>query len=105
MIRRSPDEHSLKAVLHGKNGFVTATKLGTTNNFFVAATKNFGAASKRFVDRTKQFVVVTKYMFVIRILTNDFVGITKPFIPCTERCLSENRDTRVSLKEYKILVL
>jgi len=43
-----------------KNGFVTATKLGT-NNFFVAATKNFAAATKRFVDRTKHFVVVTKY--------------------------------------------
>jgi len=43
-----------------KNGFVTATKLGTTNNFFVAATKNFAAATKRFVDRTKHFVV-TKY--------------------------------------------
>jgi len=43
-----------------KNGFVTATKLGT-NNFFVAAIKNFGAATKRFVDRIKYFVVVTKY--------------------------------------------
>jgi len=37
-----------------KNGFVTATKLGTTNTLFVAATKNF-------VDRTKHFVIVTKY--------------------------------------------
>jgi len=37
-----------------KNGFVTATKLRTTNKIFVAATK-------RFVDRTKHFVVVTKY--------------------------------------------
>jgi len=37
-----------------KNGFVTAAKLGTTNNFFVVATK-------RFVDRTKHFVVVTEY--------------------------------------------
>jgi len=46
---------------HRKNGFVTATKLGTTNIFFVAATKNFAAATKRFVDRTKHFVVVTKY--------------------------------------------
>jgi len=35
-----------------KNGFVTATKLGTTNKFFVAATKNFATATKRFVDRT-----------------------------------------------------
>jgi len=43
-----------------KNGFVTATKLGTTNTFFVAATKNFAAATKRFVDRTKPFVVVRK---------------------------------------------
>jgi len=67
-------------VRHGKNGFVTATKLGTTNNFFVAATKNFATATKRFVYRTKHFVVVTKY-FVIPILTNDFVGITKPFFP------------------------
>jgi len=44
-----------------KNGFVTATILGTTNKFFVAATKNFAAAIKHFVDRTKHFVVVTKY--------------------------------------------
>ena len=43
-----------------KNGFVTATKLGTTNKFFVAAAKNFAAATKRFVGRTKHFVV-TKY--------------------------------------------
>jgi len=44
-----------------KNGFVTATKLGTTNKIFVASTKNFAAATKRFADRTKHFVVVTKY--------------------------------------------
>jgi len=37
-----------------KNGFVTETKLGTTNKIIVAATENF-------VDRTKHFVVVTKY--------------------------------------------
>jgi len=43
--------------MHGKNGFVTATKLGTTDKIFVAATKNFAAATKRFVDRTKHFVV------------------------------------------------
>jgi len=48
--------------LHGKkNGFVTATKSGIKNEFFVASTKNFAAATKRFVDRTKHFVVVTKY--------------------------------------------
>jgi len=49
--------------MHGKNGFVTATKSGTTNKLFVAATKNFAAATKRFVDRTNHFVVVTKYFF------------------------------------------
>jgi len=36
-----------------KNGFITATKLGTTDKIFVAVTK-------RFVDGTKHFVVVTK---------------------------------------------
>jgi len=45
-----------------KNGFVTATKLGTTNKFIVDATKTFDAATKRFVGRTKHFVVVTKYV-------------------------------------------
>jgi len=45
---------------HGKNGIVTATKLGTTNKFFVAATKRFAAATKSLVDRTRNFVVVTK---------------------------------------------
>jgi len=45
-----------------KNGFVTATKLGTTNTFYVAATKNFAAATKLFVDITKDVVVgPTKY--------------------------------------------
>jgi len=48
---------------HGKNGFVTATKLGSTNKFFVAPTKNFAAATKRFVDKTKHFVAVTKYFY------------------------------------------
>jgi len=44
-----------------KNGFVTATIAGTTNEFYVVSTKNFAAATKRFVDRTKHFVVVTKH--------------------------------------------
>jgi len=44
-----------------KNGLVAATKLRTTNKFFLAATKNFAAAFKPFADRTKHFVVVTKY--------------------------------------------
>jgi len=51
----------LCALTEKKNGFVTATKLGTTNKFFVAATKNFAASTKRFVYRTIIFVVVTKY--------------------------------------------
>jgi len=42
---------------HGKNRFVTATKLGTTNKIFVAATKNFAAATKRFVDITKHVLL------------------------------------------------
>jgi len=31
---------------YGKNGFVTATKLGTAGKIFVAATKNFAIATK-----------------------------------------------------------
>jgi len=46
-----------------KNGFVSATKLGKTNNVFVAATKNFTAATKRFVDRTKHFVVTKCFCY------------------------------------------
>jgi len=68
-------------LLHGKNGFVTATKLGITNKIYVA-TKNFAAATKRFVDRTKHFFVLTKYLCYPYAFANDFVGITKPFFPC-----------------------
>jgi len=53
--------YSWALLITEKNGFVTATKLGTTNYCFVAATKNIAAATKRFVDRAKHFVVVTKY--------------------------------------------
>jgi len=42
---------------------VTAKKLETTNELFVALTKNFAAATKRFVDRTGHFVVATKYCY------------------------------------------
>ena len=42
--------NSINSINTRKNGFVTATKLGTTNEFFVAATKNFAAATERFVD-------------------------------------------------------
>jgi len=55
-----------------KNDLVTATKLGTSNKFFVAATKIFAAATKRFVGRTRHFVVETKYFFT-PILTNDLL--------------------------------
>jgi len=51
------DRFNTRKCLHGKNGFVTATR----NEFFVASTKIFAAATKRFFDRTKHFAVVTKY--------------------------------------------
>ena len=60
--RRNAISFELASKTHGKNGFVTATKLGTTVKFFVAAAKNFAAATKRFVDRTKHFVVVTTFL-------------------------------------------
>jgi len=56
---RRNNNNQRRRIPHGKNGFVTATKLRTI--FFVAVTKNFAAASKRFVDKTKHFAVVTKY--------------------------------------------
>jgi len=58
---RTHNTGTIQILPHGKNGFVTATKLGTTNEFLVASTKKFDAATKRFVDRTKHFVVITKY--------------------------------------------
>jgi len=52
-------------------------KIRGNKKFFVAATKNFAGATKRFVDRTKY--LLSQNIFVIPILTNNFVGITKPF--------------------------
>jgi len=61
VISLNPDRIQIQAIV-GKNGFVTATKLGTTDKIFVAATIIFAAATKRFVGRTtcKHFAVVTK---------------------------------------------
>jgi len=44
----SPTSLIFHCCIHGKNGFVTATKLGTTGQIFVAATKNFAAANQTF---------------------------------------------------------
>jgi len=63
-----------------KIDLVMATKLGTTNTFFVAATKKFAAATKRFVDRTKHFVVVT--IFLLSLFEQMILLISKSFIPC-----------------------
>jgi len=52
---------------HGKNGFATAAKLGTTDKTFVDATKNFAVATKRFFD-------------IIPILKNDFFSIKTFFL-------------------------
>jgi len=43
---------TLAIVLHTEKMVLLATKLGTTDKIFVAATKNFAASTKRFVDRT-----------------------------------------------------
>jgi len=51
------------AIPKKKSGFVTATKLETTDKFFVAATENFATATKRFVDRTKHFVVTKCFCY------------------------------------------
>jgi len=53
---------NLERSITEKNGFVTATKLGTTNKIFVAATKNFAAGTKRFVDTTQHFVAVKIFL-------------------------------------------
>ena len=64
-----------------KNGFVTATKLGTTNESFVVSTKNFAAATKRFADSTIHFVVVTKY-FCYPYFNKWLCWFNKTFFPC-----------------------
>jgi len=78
---------------HGKrNGFVTATKLRTRKKIFVAATKHFATATERFINRTKHFVAVTKYFRYPYTLTNDFVGITKPFLRTFVRIVLMGRE-------------
>jgi len=42
--RAASQRSEAQATTHGKNGFVTATKLGTTNKIVVFGTKNFAAA-------------------------------------------------------------
>jgi len=48
--------------VHGKNGFVTATKLGTTINFLLLQPKILLQQPNVLLIETKHFVVVTKYL-------------------------------------------
>jgi len=59
------------------------------------------AATKRFVDRTKHFVVATKYFCYPYILTNDFVGIIKPFIPCRTAKLHHQHQANKEFKRHE----
>jgi len=70
------------------------TKLGTTNKFFVASTKNFAAATKRFVDRTKHFDV-TKY-FCYPYFNKSFCWYNKTFFPC---CVGRKKNVTYSRKQ------
>jgi len=77
------------STLHGeKNGFATATKLGTTI-FFLFLQPKILLQQPNFL--LTELNILLQSIFVIPILTNDFVGITKPFIPCF---LARNRKTR-----------
>jgi len=64
----------------GKNGFVTATKLGTTDTFFVAATKILLQQPNVLLTELN-ILLLSQNVFVIPIVTNDFVSMTKPFFP------------------------
>jgi len=54
------------------NGFFTATKSGTTDKMFVAATKSFAAATKRFAAATKRFVDRTKHFGVTKCFCHPY---------------------------------
>jgi len=78
----SPEDDVTEFILHGKNGFVTATKLGTTKmNFLLLQPKIFLQQPNVLLTELK-ILLLKQNIFVIAILTNDFVGITKPFLPC-----------------------
>jgi len=66
---------------NGKNGFVTTTKLGTTNKFLLLQPKILLQQPYLLLIELN-ILLLKQNIFAIPILTNDFVGITKPFIPC-----------------------
>jgi len=67
--------------VHGKNGFVTATKLWTTNIFLQ---QNFWLQQPNVLLIELNILLLKQNIFAIPIVTNYFVDITKPFIPCDE---------------------
>jgi len=58
---------------------------GQQMNFLLLQPKILLQQSNVLLIELKHFVVVTKYFCYLYILTNDFVGITKPFFLCIER--------------------
>jgi len=65
----SPHPLAQSCIIHGKNDFVTATKLGKQINFLLLQPK--------ILLQQPNILLIERN---IPILTNDFVGITKPFM-------------------------
>jgi len=89
-----------------KKWFCFGNKIRDNRKIFVvvAATKNFAAATKPSVDRTKHFVD-EQYVFVVPILTNDFVSITKLFLPCLFGSLGMKRLKHEPYKDFSFETL
>jgi len=65
----------------GKNDFVTATKLGTTNKILLLQPKILPQQPNVLLIEPN-ILLLQQNIFVIPILTNDIFGIIKPFSPC-----------------------
>ena len=83
-------------LLHGKKGFVSATKLGTTNNFLLLQPK-ISLQQPNVLLTELNILLLSQNVFVIPILTNDFVSITKPFLPCINTLWDNILVVRVTL--------
>jgi len=87
--------------MHGKNGFVTATKLGTTNEFFLLHPKILLQQPNVLLIELN-ILLLWQSIFVITILTNDFVSVTKPFFPCGWYTLRYEGRTKYEVRYARI---
>jgi len=73
-------------IVHGKKWFCYGNKIRDNKYFFLLLQPKISLQQPNVLLIVLNILLLEQNIFVIPFLTNDFVGIIKPFMPCAQNC-------------------